>query len=154
MGFDSPLNFYDKEMYLAWLAKVTSYDLEKGNSAMNKLVSSFYKGEPCSVVKRFSRSYNFCFQVRFRGDRNDMLLRFLIQGAVMNPWKKVEDESAVMQFIKMKMSIPISSYHAHGIASGEFEDLGPFILMEFVHRDRLDEVLCSGDEFKPKTTEL
>jgi hypothetical protein len=82
-----------------------------------------------------------------------MLLRFPIHGAVMNPLKKVEDEAIVMRFIKEKTSIPIPNYYTHGIASDEFDGLGPFILMDFIPGQRLDELLCSGDEFKPTITE-
>jgi len=57
------------------------------------MVSALCHGEPCFVVKRFSGSYNFCFQIRFEGGREDMLLRFPIHGTVMNPQKKVEDEA-------------------------------------------------------------
>ncbi|KAH9216250.1 hypothetical protein DL95DRAFT_522797 [Leptodontidium sp. 2 PMI_412] len=105
------------------------------------MVSALYHGESCFVVKRFSGSYNFCFQIRFQGRREDMLLRFPIHGAVMNPWK-VEDEALVMRFVKEKTSIPIPNYYTHSIASGEFDGLGPFILMEFipVTEPQLDKV--------------
>jgi len=55
-----------------------------------------------------------------------MLLRFPIPGAVQNPEKNVEDEVAVMRFIQENTSIPIPQYYMHGIASHEFEGLGPF----------------------------
>jgi len=104
------------------------------------------------MVKRFSGSYNFCFQIRFQGRREDILLRFPIHGAVMNPWKKVEDEASVMMFIKEKTSIPVPNYYTHGIASDEFGCLGPFIQMEFIPGQRLNELLCSGSGFKPTAT--
>jgi len=151
--FDTPLNIFDPKIYSVWLAKIQSYDLENDDSAIKKMVSALCYGESCFVIKRFSGSYNFCFQIRFEGGREDMLLRFPIHGAVMHPQKKVEDEAVVMRFIKEKTSIPIPNYYTHGIASDEFDGLGPFILMEFIPGQRLDELLCSGDEFKPTVTE-
>lgn len=152
--FDTPLYILDPKIYSAWLAKIQSYDLENDDSAIKNMVSALCHGEPCFVVNRFSGSYNFCFQIRFESKRADMLLRFPIPGAVMDPWKKVEDEAVVMRFIKEKTSIPIPNYYTHGIASDEFDGLGPFILMDFVSGQRLDELLCSGDqEFKSTVTE-
>ena len=72
----------------------------------------------------------------------------------MNLQKKVENEAVMIRFIKEKTEIPIPNYYTHGIASGEFDGLGPFILMEFVPGQRLNELLCSGNEFKPTVTEL
>jgi aminoglycoside phosphotransferase (APT) family kinase protein len=151
--FDTPLNVFDRKIYSAWVAKIESYDLENNDSAIKKMISALYHAEPCFVIKRFSGSYNLCFQIRFEGGREDMLLRFPIHGVVMNPQKKVEDEALVMRFIKEKTEIPIPNYYTHGIASGEFDGLGPFILIEFIPGQRLDELLCSGDEFKPIVTE-
>ncbi|KAG4434269.1 hypothetical protein IFR05_010259 [Cadophora sp. M221] len=151
--FDTPLNILDAKVYLAWFAKIQSYDLQNGDSAIKNMVSALYHGEHCFIVKRFSGSYKFCFQNRFQGRKEDMLLRFPIHGAVMNPWKKVEDEALVMRFIKEKTSIPIPNYYTHGVASAEFDGLGPFILMEFIPGQRLDELLSSGDEFKSTVTE-
>ncbi|PVH75190.1 hypothetical protein DL98DRAFT_13742, partial [Cadophora sp. DSE1049] len=83
--FDTPLNILDSKVYSAWLAKIRSYDLQNSeDSTIKNMVSAFYHGEPCFVIRRFSGGYNFCFQIHFQGQREDMLLRFPIHGAVMN----------------------------------------------------------------------
>jgi len=133
--------------------QIKSYDLDDDDSAVKYIVSDLCDGESCSVVRRFSGSYNFCFQIHFEGSREDMILRFPIHGAVMNPRKKVEDEAFVMRFIKEKTGIPIPIYYMHGVASNQFEGLGPLILMDYIPGQRLDELLSSGDQLKPIVTE-
>ena len=151
--FDTPSILLDPELYSKWLAKLCSYDLDNGDSAIKNIVSALYGGEICSIVDRFSGSYNFCFQVHFEAERNDAIIRFPIQGAVRNPSQMVEDGAFVMRYIKEKTSVPIPTYYTHGIASGEFDGLGPYLVMEFIPGTRLDELLCTGDCFKAAITE-
>lgn len=55
-----------------------------------------------------------------------------------------------MNFIKQKTRIPIPKVIASGTAEGRFAGLGPFIIMEFVEGERLDEALYHNDKIKPE----
>ena len=55
-----------------------------------------------------------------------------------------------MKFVKEKTKIPIPKVIAYGTAKGYFTGLGPFIIMEFIEGERLDEVLYQDDKIKPE----
>ena len=75
--------------------------------------------------------------------------RFPIPGDVMYPAEKIDQEVAVMEFIREKTSIPIPKVIASGRAEGRFAGLESFIIVEFVDGERLDEALYQNDEIKP-----
>jgi hypothetical protein len=67
----------------------------------------------------------------------------------MRPVERVNQEVAAMKFVKEKTRTPIPEVIAFDIAKGRFEGLAPFIIMEFIEWERLDEVLYQGDKLKP-----
>ena len=60
----------------------------------------------------------------------------------------------MMRYIIEETRIRILKYYTYSVASDEFNGLGPFILMDFIPGQRLDELLYSGDKFKSIITEL
>ncbi|KFY02556.1 hypothetical protein O988_02086 [Pseudogymnoascus sp. VKM F-3808] len=135
-----------------WQRKLATYDHDKGlGSELEGFVSEFHSGKPCRVVERFEGAFNYCFRLRFdMSDHDDWLLRFPIPGDVMYPTEKVDQEVAVMKFIKEKTRIPIPKVIASGRTEGRFAGLGPFIIMEFVEGERLDEALYQNGNIKPE----
>jgi aminoglycoside phosphotransferase (APT) family kinase protein len=67
----------------------------------------------------------------------------------MYPAEKISQEIAVMGFIREKTSIPVPKIIVSGRTEGCFAGLGPFIIMEFVNGERLDEALYQNDKIKP-----
>jgi aminoglycoside phosphotransferase (APT) family kinase protein len=67
----------------------------------------------------------------------------------MRPAEKVNQEVAIMKFVREKTKIPIPEFIACSTAKGHFAGLGPFIIMEFIEGERLDEVLYKDDKIKP-----
>jgi hypothetical protein len=61
-----------------------------------------------------------------------MVLRFLIHGAIINPWRIVEDQANMMRYIIEETRIRIPKYYTYSMASDEFDSLGPFILIDFI----------------------
>lgn len=135
-----------------WQRKLASFDHDKGlGSELEGFVSEFHSGKPCRVVGRFEGAFNYCFRLRFdMSDHDDWLLRFPIPGDVMYPTEKVDQEVAVMKFIKEKTRIPIPKVIASGRTEGRFAGLGPFIIMDFVEGERLDEALYQNGNIKPE----
>lgn len=133
-----------------WQQKLASYDREGGRrSYVEEIASGFRNGTPCRVVQRFEGAFNHCFRLHFDvGDHVDWILRFPIPGDVMHPAEKVEQEVIVMKFVREKTDIPIPKVIASGMAKGRFEGLGPFIIMEFVEGERLDETLFQDNKFR------
>lgn len=68
----------------------------------------------------------------------------------MRPAEKINQEVAIMKFVREKTMIPIPKVIACGTAKGRFTGLGPFIIMEFIEGERLDEVLYQDDKIKPE----
>jgi hypothetical protein len=132
------------------MQKLASYDGQGQRSDVEEIASGFRNGERCEAVERFEGAFNYCFRLRFDSDHTDWLLRFPIPGDVMRPEEKTNHEVAVMKFVREKTKIPIPKVITYGIAEGNFTGLGPFIIMEFVKGERLDEVLYQDDEIKPE----
>ncbi|KFY46050.1 hypothetical protein V495_02690 [Pseudogymnoascus sp. VKM F-4514 (FW-929)] len=139
-----------------WQNQLASYDLDDGwRSDMEEFVSEYHKGEPCRVVERFEGAFNHCFRLRFDlSNRADWLLRFPIPGDVMYPGEKINQEVAAMEFIREHTDIPIPKVITSGRTDGRFEGLGPFITMDFVDGERLDEALYQNDKIKPGIGQL
>jgi len=141
---------FNSRVRAQWQQKLASYNRDAGRrSDVEEIVSGFYNGERCRVVERFEGAFNHCFRLRFdMSDHADCLLRFPIPGDVMHPAEKIDQEVAVMKFIREKTSIPIPKVIASGTAEGRFAGLGPFIIMEFVEGERLDEALYQDNKIR------
>jgi hypothetical protein len=133
-----------------WMQKLASYDRQGQRSEVEEIASEFHSGERCQVIERFEGAFNYCFRLRFNSDHTDWLLRFPIPGDVMRPAEKINQEVAVMKFVREKTKIPIPKVIACSTAKGHFIGLGPFIIMEFIEGERLDEVLYQDDKIKPE----
>jgi len=133
-----------------WQKKLASYDHDGGRrSDVEEIASGFHNGERCRAVQRFEGAFNHCFRLRFDvSDHADWLLRFPIPGDIMYPTEKIDQEVAVMEFIREETSIPIPKVIASGIAEGRFAGLGPFIIMEFIEGERLDEALYQDNKIR------
>ncbi|KFX88513.1 hypothetical protein O988_08996 [Pseudogymnoascus sp. VKM F-3808] len=136
-----------------WQNLLVSYDRDdRWRSDVEEFVSEYHKGGPCRVVERFEGAFNHNFRVRFDlSNHVDRLLRFPIPGDVMYPAEKINQEVAVMEFIREHTDIPIPKVIASGRTEKRFERLGPFI-MEFIDGERLDEALYHDNKIKPGTS--
>lgn len=132
-----------------WMEKLASYDGPGQRSQVEEIASEFCNGRRCIVVQRFLGAFNYCFRLHFDANHADWILRFPVPGDVMRPAEKINQEVAVMKFIEEKTKIPIPKVIASGVAKGQFDGLGPFIIMEFIEGERSDEVLYQDDKIKP-----
>lgn len=77
-----------------------------------------------------------CFKVAFTDD-----VRWIVgipkPGRAMLMEKKVQDEVAVMKYIKSTTSIPVPDIIAFGTAEDNVGGFGPFIITEFISGDNL-----------------
>ncbi|KAK8213130.1 kinase-like domain-containing protein [Phyllosticta paracitricarpa] len=99
----------------------------------------------CKLFQKCPGGFNYCFALRFE-DGLQWIFRFPLPKSSMLPQRKTEAELAVMQFIREKTSIPVPKVIASGVTEGEFEKLGPYILMEFVEGELLSELLLDFDD--------
>ncbi|RDA84849.1 hypothetical protein CP532_2069 [Ophiocordyceps camponoti-leonardi (nom. inval.)] len=130
-----------------WLKLVDSYDhLDAPRSRVEAIASQHRQGQPCRVIQRIYGAFNYCFRVRFLEDDDQWIIRFPMPGHTKNPLQKTQNEAAVMRFIQSNTMIPIPKFIASGVAEGEFEGLGPYIVMEFVQGTSLDDLILEDDE--------
>lgn len=140
---------HNRQIKAKWTQKLASFDGKGQRSEVEEIVSAFHNGERCQVTERFQGAFNYCFRLHFDTSSTEWLLRFPIPGDIMRPVEKANQEVAVMKFVKEKTKIPIPKVIAFDIAKGRFEGLGPFVIMEFIEGERLDEALYEGDHIKP-----
>lgn len=129
-----------------WLKLVASYDhLDAPRSRIEAIASQYRQGRPCRVIQRFQGAFNYCFRVRFINGHDEWIVRFPIPGYTMNALQKTKNEVAVMRFIQSNTTIPIPKTIGSGLADGEFDGLGTYIIMEFVQGTSLDDLLLEKD---------
>lgn len=129
-----------------WLTLVASFDhLDAPRSRIEAVASKHRHGQPCQVVQRLQGAFNYCFRIRFKDRDDDWLIRFPIPGYTMNALQKTQNEVAVMRFIQNHTTIPIPKIIGSDVADGEFEGLGPYIIMEFIEGISLDDLLLEAD---------
>lgn len=126
-----------------WIKRLNRLDRTDDGPAsqISRLASLHRSGKACKVIQRIQGAFNYCFRIRFDEDDEQWILRFPMPGNTMNPLRKVQAELAVMRFVQHKTAIPIPKV----IASGEVAEIGPYILMEFVPGDSLDDVILDED---------
>ncbi|RDA95607.1 hypothetical protein CP533_1157 [Ophiocordyceps camponoti-saundersi (nom. inval.)] len=129
-----------------WLKLVASYDdRDAPRSRIEAIASQYRHGQPCRVIQRFQGAFNYCFRVQFLDGHDDWILRFPIPGYSMNALQKTHNEVAVMRFVQSNTTIPVPRIIGSGVAEGEFDGLGPYIIMEFVQGTSLDDLLLEDD---------
>lgn len=129
-----------------WLELIASYDyLDAPRSRIEAIASQYRQGQPCQVIQRFQGAFNYCFKVRFVESLDEWIIRFPIPGYTMNALKKTQNEVAVMQFVQSNTTIPIPKVIGSDVADGEFDGLGPFIIMQFIQGTSLDDLLLEDD---------
>lgn len=114
-------------------------------SYLQDIASSHRDGMKCKLIERRRGAFNYCFTARF-DDNKKWIFRFPIPGSCLNPVRKTQHEVAVMHVIKEKTAIPIPKIIASGVTKGAFEDLGPYILMEYIDGTPLNELLLNFED--------
>ncbi|KAM5347298.1 hypothetical protein ACJ41O_010303 [Fusarium nematophilum] len=92
--------------------------------------------------------YNVSFHVGFGDQRPSALIRFAKPGRTHTPWRaeKVENEVCVIEYVRENTTIPVPSIHSWGLAEESPQQLGPFIIMDFIEGTRLSTLLKQPSE--------
>ncbi|KAJ3474150.1 hypothetical protein NLG97_g9969 [Lecanicillium saksenae] len=131
-----------------WEAQLAKFDLpEAPRSRVEAIASKHLDEQSCRVTQRVGGGSNYIFLVK-AVDERQYVLRFPVPGLIKEPVKKWEAEVATMRFLQERTRIPIPKLVGAGIAEGEFAELGPYILIEFVQGVALDLVLQDGARLK------
>ena len=109
-------------------------------SDIAKWISTFRNGYTSEFVCNMCGSFNWSCRIRFN-DGLQWVVRFAVPGKVMNGDEKMRREVITMQFIKTKTTIPVPSVIAWGCTSDNPLGLGPYIIMDFIEGQHLDQIL-------------
>ncbi|OAQ93908.1 protein kinase-like domain [Purpureocillium lilacinum] len=93
-------------------------------------------------------SFNISFVIENKGNGYKVLIRFPLPGRTYEQWReeKVRNEVMVIAYLREHTTIPLPRVLAWGLAGESPEQLGPFIIMEFIKGIDLDEVLKQPTE--------
>lgn len=98
-------------------------------------------------------SFNLGIAVRHSKTGERVLIRFPFPGKVHGPWheEKVKNEVMVMRYLLQHTSIPIPRVHHWGRTEESPQQLGPFIIEEYMEGEDLGDLLKapSQDEQDP-----
>ncbi|CAG8945565.1 unnamed protein product [Penicillium salamii] len=79
--------------------------------------------------------FNTCFKMEFTNNCG-AIIRFPLPGAVMFPEEKIRNEVSIMQLLLEKSPIPVPSIFRWGETKESPSNLGPFIIMNYIHHKR------------------
>ncbi|KAM0268991.1 hypothetical protein ACHAPA_004592 [Fusarium lateritium] len=99
-------------------------------------------------VEFFKGSFNFSLRVK-RGESGEhVVIRFPVPGNIYGPWRdeKVKNEVMAMKFIREHTSISVPIVRYWGVTEKSPQQLGPFIIMDFIEGDDLSDLLQQPQE--------
>ncbi|KAM5352641.1 hypothetical protein ACJ41O_005363 [Fusarium nematophilum] len=101
----------------------------------------------------FKGSFNVSICVKRRDSDGHVLIRFPFPGNIYGPWRdeKVKNEVMAMKYIRQHTSIPVPIVHHWGITEDSPEQLGPFIIMDFMQGEDLGDLLRKPTEDEQET---
>src|SRR6266699_1600053 len=96
-------------------------------------------------------SFNTSYIVKHSGDGRKVAIRFPVPGRIYEPWtaEKVANEVAVIGYISKHTTIPVPEVLFWGLAEQSPQQLGPFIVMEFVRGGPTSSIFYNN---RPRTT--
>lgn len=76
-------------------------------------------------------------------DEPDAIIRFPKPGHAATAWRdeKVTNEVQIMEYLRRNTDIPIPRVHSWGLVAESPQQLGPFIIMDYVNGTLLSTIL-------------
>lgn len=130
-------------MFIVWMRHL---DRNKTEEMAARLAYKHLQREPIDAMAHSQGSFNRCYRVKFK-QGPDVLVRFPALGRSMFRREKLEDEAAVMEYLRCKTSIPIP--HVLGIGMSA---VGPYMVTQFVEGKLLSDYLRASQDPKLPAT--
>jgi hypothetical protein len=144
MDFDENLEFLAEHRYLQWLDL-----LQTKQAQIPAWITAFHPQRlSCSIVlPTLYGSYNFGIPVVFSNGEK-WFIRFPLRGKTNAEHldEKVAGEVAALKLVRAHTDIPVPEVKAWGLARDNKLGVGPFIMEEFVHGERLEQILSNPDD--------
>lgn len=96
-----------------------------------------------SYVEFLKGSFNVCFRISFSDGGQDVIIRFPKPGHTATTLRdeKVANEVQAIEYIRQHTTIPLPRVHSWGLTAESPQNLGPFIIMDYVNGTLLSTVL-------------
>jgi hypothetical protein len=93
-------------------------------------------------------SFNISFRFSFGDGRPDAIIRFPKPGHTATAYRdeKVVNEVQIMEYLRQNTDIPIPRVHSWGLTAESPQQLGPFIIMDYVNGTLLSTILKQPDQ--------
>jgi aminoglycoside phosphotransferase (APT) family kinase protein len=99
------------------------------------------RGDPERIVNYYKGSFNICIHIKFRDEGPDAIIRFPKEGLTSFRDEKVKNEVYVIEFLRQKTTIPLPRILSWGLTADSPQQLGPFIIMDYVEGTLLSDIL-------------
>ncbi|KAI1370797.1 hypothetical protein F4677DRAFT_344373 [Hypoxylon crocopeplum] len=99
-------------------------------------------------IEFFKGSFNLSLAVRNAETSERVLIRFPFPGKIYGPWrdKKVRDEVMVMNYLSEHTTIPVPRVRYWGLTEESPQQLGPFMIEDFMEGENLGDLLKKPTE--------
>ncbi|EQL01289.1 hypothetical protein G6O67_004499 [Ophiocordyceps sinensis] len=128
---DDELRPWVRRLYDARDDVVSFVDDRLGGQGAGKFLS-FLKG-----------SFNISFHIGFGHEKPSAVIRFPKPGHMHSPWRadKVANEVHAIEYLRQHTTIPLPTIRCWGLADESPQQLGPFIIMDFINGVKLSRFL-------------
>ncbi|QKX58011.1 uncharacterized protein TRUGW13939_05131 [Talaromyces rugulosus] len=128
----------------AWLNRVFDLKAELANFVATHRAG----GGSGKYICFLKGSFNFSFRFSFNDGGPDAIIRFPKPGHTATAYRdeKVTNEVQVMEYLRQHTNIPIPSIHSWGLLAESPQQLGPFIIMDYVEGVLLSTILKQPDQ--------
>lgn len=102
------------------------------NKIFTSLASKYRDGQHCVTGKLFLGSFHLCVRVLF-DDGVAWIIRVPLPFRLLRSYAHTKREVAILQYLQEHTAIPVPRIIACGFDDTKHPDLGPFIIMTFIH---------------------
>ena len=139
--FDEVAETDGDEECRAWLARV--FDSKRD---LVDFVGRCLQGAGVGTYAGFLKgSFNFSCRINF-SDGQDVIIRFPKPGHTAFREEKVMNEVRIMDYLRQNTTLPVPHVHSWGLTRESPQQLGPFIIMDFVDGTLLSTILKQPNE--------
>ncbi|CBX91293.1 hypothetical protein IAQ61_010653 [Plenodomus lingam] len=134
--FDEMAERLGDDQWDEWKTKVLDAKEE-----IASFVASRWPGGGAEVLDWFQGSFNFCLQIMYDDGTPDVVIRFPGPGHTTFRDEKIRNEVQVVQFLQENTTIPVPRLISWGLTEDSPQQLGPFMISEFVQGSHLSDIL-------------
>ncbi|CAG8136145.1 unnamed protein product [Penicillium salamii] len=132
------------EEFKAWCRKL----LDSKTELADFIARRQGRGGTGTYVGFLRGSFNISFRYSFDDEKPDVIIRFPRPGHTATAYRgeKVANEVQIMEYLRLNTDIPIPRIHSWGLLAESPQQLGPFIIMDFVDGTLLSTILKQPDQ--------